>query len=711
MINSKIISRIFFLTALSVSLCANIALAITGDSIVIKNSDKLNVRFFAGDSYIINLSDNIQIKYQDLDFISDSITYFPAESRLSSHTPACISNPGIKLAVNKFDYYLARDKNEILDVRLIFDKWFVTAGRLELYKSGNNKIATYNYLLANVKITSCSDTNPHYFISAKRAKLKTGESLTLYSTVLRIGRVPILYFPYMKKRLDEERFKYEPGYGNKDGFFLLTDYKISNKPPLTTALLTDYYYYRGLGLGLDAAYNTAGLTANLTAYHISEKPLLYDIDGGQYLKIGGSRRDRWKAGLKLKSAKITALGLESRAHINLYSDNLIDKDYKRIGDGLIINDYKNEIEISDRSSNFGWHLIYENKDYWDSGINDFKLDYRRFPELRIYGCRKRIGDYELYYQPSFEFGHKVFGDTGTSSIYLFSNTFLYNRKISDNQKISISAALKTLENEKLTDIVDAKRFQANYAITTNLIRTYKYYYGIIGHSFDKTFLNFDDRLADADNDLFNRSKSINTGSSIAVNKAFLNNYFFFENSRFYLGGAYDFSEKFRFADKKNRFSDIRMNWECDYNSNNHFNIETEYGAVYRRLTLGQFEHTYKFNNKKSYLSNGLNYISYADKSNIYYFNTELLFNLFTAGEHEPSWIFKYGQSFDLDKRYIKSQELLITKDLHCLSGELSYLKTAKNDFTVAIRFNIKAYPKQGLGMQYNYLNKSLRFKQ
>ncbi|MGH9881511.1 MAG: LPS-assembly protein LptD, partial [Pyrinomonadaceae bacterium] len=126
---------------------------------------------------------------------------------------------------------------------------YFTADRVE-------RISLDTIVATNVQITSCDEDVPKWSFHAKRAKIKTGDRVTVYGPDVRIKKFPIFYLPYASvsiKPRDRASGFLTPtfsGSGEK-GFRLSSAYYQTLGRSADVTLRNDIYTKRGLGVGMD----------------------------------------------------------------------------------------------------------------------------------------------------------------------------------------------------------------------------------------------------------------------------------------------------------------------------------------------------------------------------------------------------------------------------------------------------------------------------
>jgi LPS-assembly protein len=128
-------------------------------------------------------------------------------------------------------------------------RMYFTADRVD-------KISLDTIIATNVQVTACDEDVPKWSFHAKRAKIKTGDRVRIYSPNLRVKGVPIFYLPYASvsiKARDRASGFLTPTFGGsgKKGFRLSNGYYQTLGRSADVTFRNDIYTARGIGFGAD----------------------------------------------------------------------------------------------------------------------------------------------------------------------------------------------------------------------------------------------------------------------------------------------------------------------------------------------------------------------------------------------------------------------------------------------------------------------------
>lgn len=126
---------------------------------------------------------------------------------------------------------------------------YFTADRVE-------KVSLDTIIATNVQVTACDEDVPKWSFHAKRAKIKTGDRVRVYSPSLKLKDVPVFYLPYASvslKHRDRASGFLTPTFGGsgEKGFRVSGAYYQTLGRSADLTLRSDIYTSRGIGLGAD----------------------------------------------------------------------------------------------------------------------------------------------------------------------------------------------------------------------------------------------------------------------------------------------------------------------------------------------------------------------------------------------------------------------------------------------------------------------------
>lgn len=147
------------------------------------------------------------------------------------------------------------------------------------------------YILKKANITCCNYEKPHYTLYVGKADLIPNDRIWAVNAVVKIGKVPVFYLPFMYRSLNTDRlFTTYVDFDQSDntGFGFLTSTVYAKNNFVAKANL-DYYTRSGFGYGAEIGYEDPqkfrGSLQAYTIYDKVEKKQRWGVDGGYWWEV------------------------------------------------------------------------------------------------------------------------------------------------------------------------------------------------------------------------------------------------------------------------------------------------------------------------------------------------------------------------------------------------------------------------------------------
>jgi lipopolysaccharide assembly outer membrane protein LptD (OstA) len=140
------------------------------------------------------------------------------------------------------------------------------------------------YSFQKPEITTCTQPTPRWKFSCSRANFKKDDYIEMWNAVVSVKKVPILYLPYLRYPLDQERatgfLTPQIGYSQTKGFIVSEDFYWTIARNMDATFSLDYYSAKGFGGGLRYRYVFRdGTAGEASLYYFSyKKPSIRDGD-------------------------------------------------------------------------------------------------------------------------------------------------------------------------------------------------------------------------------------------------------------------------------------------------------------------------------------------------------------------------------------------------------------------------------------------------
>ena len=259
----------------------------------------------------------------------------------------------------------------------------VFAGGALLEKDGSSP----EFHAGEAYLTTDDAAAPGFRIQASEITIVPGEYIKAKNATLRLGDVPVFYFPYFKKRLDgrSNHFSILPGYRSEFGPFLLTEYDWFLNDSLSGTLHLDWRHKRGFAGGADFEYDLGEFGEGKigTYYADDDRP---GTDRRTNEPIGN---DRYL--LEFSHRVELRTNLVARVIASGQSDAQITRDFFE-------SKYRSNpqpksfLEVSQLWQNYSLNLVAQPQ------VNDFFEDVERLPDLKFSAFRQQLGPLPLYYE-------------------------------------------------------------------------------------------------------------------------------------------------------------------------------------------------------------------------------------------------------------------------------------------------------------------------
>ncbi len=277
--------------------------------------------------------------------------------------------------------------------------------------------------LIDAKITPSGFARPHWYFNAPAALYRQREKIESYHNTVRIGKMPVLYFPYLIRDLqyDWPWMRISGGHTSDYGFFFRSQWgwRLAERPNAylrSNKIIFDFDLFsrRGVGVGLETTYQAGYLESlgKLKVYGVWEaftsksRDYTRAIDENED-RIWRDRASNWSPSLYRHDFR-WAIDWEHyqqindvwdvRAQAHLYHDRDYLKDYDP---DRYWNEKEPENSINIRRLDKHWELELvassrlSNK--WDT-----QSEY--LPELRLTVPGMQVGDLPLFFKNDFRLG-------------------------------------------------------------------------------------------------------------------------------------------------------------------------------------------------------------------------------------------------------------------------------------------------------------------
>ena len=284
------------------------------------------------------------------------------------------------------------------------------AGQPPFFVEGTNikgDVTSNQYSADDAWLTTDDRSDPVLRIRTRHLNIVPGKFIEARGATLYAGKVPLFYFPYYRRRLDQptSQWSLTPGYRSRYGLFFEGSYDWHLSDRLNGEAHLDYRTRRGWAGGLDLDYDLGQAGRGEASVY-----LLDDRDPA----AGAGRRSR--------SADFT--DRNNRHRLSLYHSVNIRPDFtaklvlQDQSDAFVNRDFfesqfrrnpqpSSRVELAKHWRNFSVSLLTQPQ------VDDFYQTVERLPEIRLAGLRQRLGDTPVFYESESSIGHFRFRPADT----------------------------------------------------------------------------------------------------------------------------------------------------------------------------------------------------------------------------------------------------------------------------------------------------------
>jgi lipopolysaccharide assembly outer membrane protein LptD (OstA) len=283
------------------------------------------------------------------------------------------------------------------------------AGRSPLFMAGHGVSADVTnqvYVATNAFMTTDDVEQPGVRIQTSRLRISPGKFIEARHAVLYLGKVPVFYFPYLRRNLDRtsNHFSLTPGYGSRYGAYLLGAYQWYWSKRLSGALHLDYRVERGVGSGADVLYDAGRWgKGSVLGYYVYDQ----DPNGSTPTNAPTLDPERYRVSFMHQASPLT--NLTAKVVLRKQSDAYVIHDFFE-------TEYRQNtqpssfLEVNRLWPNFSLNVLAQPQ------VNPFFETIERLPDVKLTAIRQQLGRTPFYYESDSSVGYyqHAYADTSTN---------------------------------------------------------------------------------------------------------------------------------------------------------------------------------------------------------------------------------------------------------------------------------------------------------
>ncbi len=272
---------------------------------------------------------NVKITYKDVVLYCDSAEYDAKKHTAYLKGKVKVVRQNSTLYAEEIVYNFSTQEAEAQPIKIESPPLYGKA-------QGVQKVGEQEYRLRKGYLTTCDLEKPHYRLEAQSIRIYPKIKVVAKNVFLKVGGLPIFYFPYYKHSLKDTSFPLQivPGKKSDWGYYVLGRWRYYLGERQRGKIHFDWYEERGFAQGISHKFETKNFGQGLINYYFIEDDL-YRLNKRQTLFDKYPEREafesRWLEDdrFKGKLAYSWEIGdnLSIKAEFNKFSDAYFMKDF------------------------------------------------------------------------------------------------------------------------------------------------------------------------------------------------------------------------------------------------------------------------------------------------------------------------------------------------------------------------------------------------
>ena len=332
-------------------------------------------------------TNGITVTYQDVVLSANKIVANEKTGDVAAEGGVTIKSAGNLWSGDRIYYNFKNRTMSAADFKTGRDPFFIKGDGLAGDQS--NKV----YIAADVLVTTDDYAIPAYKIRARKLKLVPGEYIEADHATLYLGDVPVFYFPHYHRSLKRHpnNFEFTPGYRSLYGPYLLSTYNWYHSEKLSGSVHMDLRERRGVAGGPDFHYNFGKWGDGDLEYYYA-----HDDDPGK--DFSGRQLPTNRQRLRFQHYSQLDTNFTFKTAIRYQNDPFVVRDFFE-------SEYRENVQpnsfadLNKAWNNWTFDLLAQPQ------INDFFETVERLPEAKLTGLRQQLGETPLFYDSESSAGY------------------------------------------------------------------------------------------------------------------------------------------------------------------------------------------------------------------------------------------------------------------------------------------------------------------
>lgn len=330
---------------------------------------------------------NVVARYRDAMLHADRAEFDQTTGEVTAEGRVSLQRAGQLWRGERLRYNFLTGRLEAESFRTGYAPLFAAGGGLSADATNQTYSATAGLL------TTDDVAEPGYHVRARSLVFVPGRYFEARHATLYLGKVPILYFPYYRRTLDREpnHLRITPGYRSRYGPYLLGEFDLNLRTNVAATLHLDYRLKRGVGFGPGVRYEWPGAGAG-------EFEFYYTRDEEPGKDPGGFPIRTYRSRLRFSHQALLRTNLTAKIAVRRQSDAQFTRDFFE-------SEFKRDpqprsfLEIKQAWPNWTLDTLAQVQ------VNDFFETVERLPDVKLTGLRQQLGISPFYYESESSVGY------------------------------------------------------------------------------------------------------------------------------------------------------------------------------------------------------------------------------------------------------------------------------------------------------------------
>jgi hypothetical protein len=331
---------------------------------------------------------DVVLRYKDMTLRADKARYNIATDEIWAEGNVRLNRDNQEWVAPAAYYNLKTRAFKTESARGVFDSLIVRGENI-------NMTASNRYGLSKATLSTCDYEQPHYRLEATRADVFPGERVVLYNVTVRLGNVPVFWFPVMAWSLKERGSPVGValGHDSRHGFFILTQTHVSLDRHIQAAFHVDGRTKRGPAGGADFDYYYGTAHGTVKGYYARDTAGPDQLDVMLNKPIPRNRyRGDWQHKQELPNDVDITINASKQSDMD-FMDDFFQRRYQREGEPASVAD------VTKRGENYTFSAMAQPQ------LNPFYAEVERLPETKWSLNRVRILNTPVFYEAEASAGY------------------------------------------------------------------------------------------------------------------------------------------------------------------------------------------------------------------------------------------------------------------------------------------------------------------